>query len=73
MIAYVAMTLKNKRVVVIGGAKGIGFAIAELAAADGADVVVSAPSITWRSRRATGAGRCTRRCANSILIKRVTD
>ena len=44
MLAYVAMTLKNKRVVVIGGATGIGFAIAELAAADGADVVVASSS-----------------------------
>jgi NAD(P)-dependent dehydrogenase (short-subunit alcohol dehydrogenase family) len=34
------MTLESKRVVVIGGTSGIGFAIAEGAQADGAEVVV---------------------------------
>jgi len=35
------MSLAGKRVVVIGGTSGIGFAVAEGAAAEGADVVVS--------------------------------
>jgi NAD(P)-dependent dehydrogenase (short-subunit alcohol dehydrogenase family) len=35
-----AMSLDGKRVVVIGGASGIGFAVAELARAQGAAVVI---------------------------------
>src|SRR5580693_1689817 len=35
-----AMSLGGKRVVVIGGASGIGFAVAELARAQGAEVVI---------------------------------
>ena len=40
MTAGSAMSLGGKRVVVIGGATGIGFAIAELACAQGATIVI---------------------------------
>jgi NAD(P)-dependent dehydrogenase (short-subunit alcohol dehydrogenase family) len=33
--------LRNKRVVVLGGSSGIGFAVAELAASEGAKVVIA--------------------------------
>src|SRR6266481_4193822 len=36
--------LDNKRVVVLGGSSGIGFAVAELAASFGADVVIASRS-----------------------------
>ena len=45
-----AMSLDGKRVVVIGGASGIGFAVAELARAQGAAVVIAS---------STGAGFST--------------
>ena len=35
------MTLKDKRVVVLGGTSGIGLAVAEAAAAEGAQVLVA--------------------------------
>jgi len=36
--------LDNKRVVVLGGSSGLGFAVAELAASFGADVVIASSS-----------------------------
>jgi NAD(P)-dependent dehydrogenase (short-subunit alcohol dehydrogenase family) len=41
---HTAMSLEGKRVVVIGGASGIGFAVAELARALGAAVVIGSSS-----------------------------
>ena len=35
------MTLKDKRIIVLGGTSGIGLAVAEAAATDGAQVVVA--------------------------------
>ncbi len=40
-MAKMTMSLEGRRVVVIGGATGIGFAVAELALARGAEVVVA--------------------------------
>jgi NAD(P)-dependent dehydrogenase (short-subunit alcohol dehydrogenase family) len=40
----VSMDLKNKRIVVLGGTSGIGLAVAEAAAAEGAHVVVASSS-----------------------------
>ena len=53
-----AMSLKGKRVVVIGGATGIGFAIAELAHEQGASVVLGSSNIAnvhAASKRLEGA------------------
>jgi NAD(P)-dependent dehydrogenase (short-subunit alcohol dehydrogenase family) len=45
-MAAAEMSLEGKRVVVIGGASGIGFAVAELASAQGATVVIGSSSET---------------------------
>ena len=37
------MTLKDKRIIVLGGTSGIGLAVAEAAATDGAQVLVAGP------------------------------
>jgi len=37
------MTLNGKRIVVLGGTSGIGFATAEMAASEGAAIVVASP------------------------------
>ncbi len=58
MAAASAMSLDGKRVVVIGGATGIGFAIAELAHAQGASVVIGSSSeanVSAAARRIHGA------------------
>ena len=39
------MSLSGKRVVVIGGSSGIGFAIAHLAATEGAEVVIASRNL----------------------------
>lgn len=43
-MANLGMSLEGKRVVVIGGGSGIGFAVAELARAEGASVVIGSSS-----------------------------
>jgi NAD(P)-dependent dehydrogenase (short-subunit alcohol dehydrogenase family) len=45
-MADAGMSLEGRRVVVIGGASGIGFAVAELACAQGADVVIASSTKT---------------------------
>ena len=53
-----AMSLKGKRVVVIGGATGIGFAIAELASEQGASVVLGSSNkgnVSAATKRLQGA------------------
>lgn len=52
------MSLRQKRVVVIGGTSGIGFAVADAALADGASVIVgssSAEKIEGATRKLPGA------------------
>jgi len=39
------MTLRNQRIVVLGGTSGIGFAVAEAAIAEGAEVIVGSSSL----------------------------
>jgi NAD(P)-dependent dehydrogenase (short-subunit alcohol dehydrogenase family) len=39
------MTLKGKKVVVVGGSSGIGFSIAELARSEGADVIIASRNV----------------------------
>ena len=46
MTTDIGMSLQDKRVVVIGGATGIGFAVAELARAQGATVVLASSTET---------------------------
>ncbi len=58
MSADGAMSLNGKRVVVIGGATGIGFAIAELACAQGATIVIGSSneaSVNAAVKRLPGA------------------
>ncbi len=57
-MANTAMALNGKRVVVIGGATGIGFAIAELAHELGASIVIgssNAANVTTAAERLDGA------------------
>jgi NAD(P)-dependent dehydrogenase (short-subunit alcohol dehydrogenase family) len=44
MNTHTGMSLEGKRVIIIGGASGIGFAVAELASAQGAAVVIGSSS-----------------------------
>ena len=62
MMTGSAMSLDAKRVVVIGGATGIGFAISELACAQGAAVVVASSNeanVSAAAERLHGATGCT--------------
>src|SRR5665213_203676 len=52
------MTLKDKRVVVLGGTSGIGLAVAEAAAAEGAQVLVASSDDARVKRALTTLPTC---------------
>ena len=58
-----AHTLRNQRIVVIGGTSGIGFSVAQEAIADGADVIVgpATPPTSTRRLADSAAARPVRR------------
>lgn len=54
------MQLQSKRVLVIGGGSGIGFAVAQAAVAEGADVTIASTDLTrlnTAADRLGGAGQ----------------
>ena len=63
------MRLNHKRVVILGGSSGIGFATAEAAARDGAEVVI-ASSRKARLDRAPAAQCTPQRVVEDLRIER---
>jgi NAD(P)-dependent dehydrogenase (short-subunit alcohol dehydrogenase family) len=67
------MTLKDKRIIVLGGTSGIGFAVAEAAAMDGAQVLVASSDETRVKRALTalpaGAGGQAVDLSNAAAIE----